>query len=263
MRWSGENSPTIWHAADFLNSAFVIGNEEECKEVAEFILSHRDAAPAPLVRLAERCARQVHKDNVARGEEQLSKLLHDVRVRLSDEPRNAIQWVELSRLYMLAGESARALKAMTVAAAAGPHSRFVVRCASRLFLHFHDAGRALSIIRNATGSKKDPWLLAAEIGVASASHSPSFLARIGKQRNDDETLTLFERTELSSALATLEMENGKSRHARQLFRRSMADPNENSAAQVEWANRQIGGLDMTDIPLSEYLDLSKSVLTSA
>ena len=31
----------------------------------------------------------------------------------------------------------------------------------------------------------------------------------------------------------------------------MAAPNENSAAQVEWANRQIGGLDITDVPLNE------------
>ena len=156
LEW--RNSPTIWHAADLLNSAFVIGIEEESREAAEFILSNRSAAPAPLVSLAKQCARQIHSGNVARAEEQLSKLLHDVRVRLSDEPRNAIQWVELSRLYMLAGDSARALKAMTVAASVGPNSRFVVRCASRLFLHFRDAGRALSIIRNAMGAKKDPWL---------------------------------------------------------------------------------------------------------
>ena len=101
-----------------------------------------------------------------------------------------------------AGESARALRAMTVAAALGPNSRFVVRCAARLFLHVHDTRKALSVIRNAAGSKRDPWLLAAEIAVASASQLPSTLARIGKLRNEDEALSLFERTELSSALAT-------------------------------------------------------------
>jgi tetratricopeptide (TPR) repeat protein len=40
--------------------------------------------------------------------------------------------------------------------------------------------------------------------------------------------------------------NEKNRQARQLFRRSLAAPNENSVAQVEWANRQIGGLDIQD-----------------
>jgi hypothetical protein len=36
---------------------------------------------------------------------------------------------------------------MTVAAALGPNSRFVVRCAARLFLHAHDTRKALSVIR--------------------------------------------------------------------------------------------------------------------
>jgi tetratricopeptide (TPR) repeat protein len=38
------------------------------------------------------------------------------------------------------------------------------------------------------------------------------------------------------------MENGKMRKARQLFRKSLEGPNENSVAQIEWANRKIGGL---------------------
>jgi tetratricopeptide (TPR) repeat protein len=241
-----QHNPTIWHAADLLNSAFVIGNNESRREAVEFILHNRALAPPLLVSFAEQFTQQVGKVDAVHGEEELSKWLHVVRARLTDEPRNAIQWVELSRLYILRGESARALKAMTVAAALGPNSRFVVRCAARLFLHAHDTRKALSVIRNAAGSKRDPWLLAAEIAVASASQLPSTLARIGKLRNEDEALSMFERTELSSALATLELENGKTRHARQLFRRSMASPNENSAAQVEWANRQIGGLDIRD-----------------
>jgi tetratricopeptide (TPR) repeat protein len=247
LEW--QHNPTIWHAADLLNSAFVIGDDERCKEAVEFILHNRALAPLALVNLAEQCVQPgSHADSVY-GEEELPKMLHVIRTRLNNEPRNAIQWVELSRLYILLGENARALKAMTVAAALGPNSRFVVRCAARLFLHVHDARKALTVIRNAAGAKRDPWLLAAEIAVASASQSPSFLAKVGKLRNEDEKLSVFERTELSSALATLELESGKSRHARQLFRRSMASPNENSAAQVEWANRQIGGLDIADMAL--------------
>ena len=246
-----QHNPTIWNAADLLSSAFVIGNPDRCKDAAEFILHNRHVAPAPLVSLAEECTQKVQQaiPVLLEQEESLSLLLHAVRTRLADEPRNAIQWVELSRLYVLLGETDRALKAMRVAAALGPDSRFIIRCASRLFLHAHDARKALSVIRNAAGAKKDPWLLAAEIAVASASQVPSFLAKVGKLRNEDNSLSMFERTELSSALATLELENGRTRHARQLFRRSMDCPNENSAAQVEWANRQIGGLEIRDAAL--------------
>jgi hypothetical protein len=141
---------------------------------------------------------------------------------------------------------------MRVALALAPDSRFVVRSAARLFLHEHDSAAALRAIRKSSGAKIDPWLLAAEIAVASASDSPSLLAKAGRLRNEDSSLSPFERTELSSALATLELENGKNRQARQLFRRALMAPNENSFAQVEWANRQIGGLDavgsLPDVP---------------
>jgi tetratricopeptide (TPR) repeat protein len=96
----------------------------------------------------------------------------------------------------------------------------------------------------ASGAKRDPWLLAAEIAVASASRSASLFAKIGTRQNADENLSLSSRSELSSALATLDMESGKTRKARQLFRQLLECPNENSVAQVEWANRQIGGLEI-------------------
>ncbi len=148
---------------------------------------------------------------------------------------------------------------MTTAANLAPDNRFVVRSAARLFLHEHDAATGLKIIRRAAGAKRDPWLLAAEIATASASQSAALFAKIGINRNEDDSISLFARTELSSALATLEMENGKSRRARQLFRKSLQGPNENSVAQVEWANRKIGGLEIG----KELLTLPKTFEASA
>jgi len=139
---------------------------------------------------------------------------------------------------------------MIAAANLAPDNRFVVRSAARLFLHERDGPTALKIIRRAAGAKRDPWLLAAEIAVASASGKATLFAKIGANRNEDNNISPFARTELSSALATLEMENGKTRKARQLFRQSLEGPNENSVAQVEWANRQIGGLELDKSALS-------------
>ena len=243
---------SVWHAGDLLSSAFVVGVPEDSKDAASFILSNRSSAPAALIRLAERIA--IPEDVESRSveirqpsdEETIAGAIHALRRRLRDEPRNAIQWVELSRLYVLLGESSRGLRSMRVAANIAPDSRFVVRSAARLFLHEHDSARSLRTIRNASGRERDPWLLAAEIAVASASNSPSLLAKIGGRRNEDSSLSPFDRTELSSALATLELESGKRRHARQLFRRALISPNENSVAQVEWANRQIGGLEIEE-----------------
>lgn len=252
------NNTTIWHAADLLSSAYVVGIPDHYMDAIDFILAHPESAPTPLVDLAKRAASPVGREladlHQVDEEEGIRRRIHNARVRLRDEPRNAILWVELSRMYMLVGESVRALRSMEVAAQLGADSRFVVRSAARLFLHERDSTRALQVIRRASGAKTDPWLLAAEIAVASASNSPPLLARAGRLRNDDTNLSEFERTELSSALATLELESGRDRKARQLFRRSLNAPNENSVAQVEWANRQIGGLEIQgnlfDVPRS-------------
>jgi tetratricopeptide (TPR) repeat protein len=235
----------VWHAGDLLSSAFVVGAANQFEEAAEFIKANRASAPAALLDLAEKIAPPAQRQAVAHSPaSNVGSSVRRIRARLREEPRNAIQWVELSRLYTALGKRARALDSMRVAVALAPDSRFVVRSAARLFSHEHDSVAALRTIRSASGAKSDPWLLAAEIAVSSASGAPSLLARAGRLRNDDASLSEFERTELSSALGTLELENGRKRHARQLFRRALASPNENSVAQVEWANREIGGLEV-------------------
>jgi len=249
-------TPTLWHAADLLSSAFVVGAPEHFKEAAEFVLKHQSGAPAPLVRLATSVAtpQLSGSESITIDYPDTAKRIHTLRKRLREEPRNAIQWVELARLYTLSGDIERAIRTMTTAVSLAPDSRFVVRSAARLFHHGRDPGRALRIIRAAAGARSDPWLLASEIAIATASNSPSLMARIGKKRNEDESLSPFEKSELSSALGTIELESGKSRHARQLFRKSLVAPNENSVAQVEWANRKIGGLEVEEtvprVPLS-------------
>lgn len=253
--------PNIWHAADLLSSAFVVGDSGGIDVAGKFILANRGRAPSALVSFADRASQRppAAQKFSSLDQDDLARSIHNIRKRLRQEPHNAIQWVELSRLYTLLGDSRRALRSMTAAASIAPDNRFVVRSAARLFLHEHDSNTALKIIRRASGAKRDPWLLAAEIAVSSASHSTSLFAKIGLHRNADENVSLFARTELSSALATLDMESGKTRKARQLFRQSLESPNENSVAQVEWANRQIGGLEID----KELLEVPKSFEASA
>ena len=250
----------IWHAADLLSSAFVVGDLEGAEIARTFILANRVGAPKSLISLASGTLEADELATLASPEENArQRSVHQIRARLSNEPRNAILWVELSRLYAIIGDSRRALRSMSTAASLAPDSRFVVRSAARLFLHEHEAATALRVIRKAAGVKRDPWLLAAEIATASASGTGPLFAKIGLSRNDDEDISASARTELASALATLEMENGKTRKARQLFRRSLNGANENSVAQAEWANGKIGGLEVD----KELLAVPRSFEASA
>jgi tetratricopeptide (TPR) repeat protein len=242
-----ETNRDIWHAADLLSSAFVVGDLDAVDLAKKFILENPTRAPKALISLASGLSEGGIRSDLSPLEEDAQRrLIHEIRARLRSQPLNAILWVELSRLYTLRGNSKSALRCMTTAANLAPDNRFVVRSAARLFLHEHEASTALRVIRKAAGVKRDPWLLAAEIAIASASRSTSLFAKIGTNRNEDDNISPFARTELSSALGTLEMENGKERKARQLFRRSLEKPNENSLAQVEFANHRIGGLEIQE-----------------
>ena len=133
---------------------------------------------------------------------------------------------------------------MYVATRIGGDSRFVARSAARLFLHSGEPLLGLRALRGAAGAKSDPWLLAAEIAVSSASGFPSLFAKLGRNRLEDSSFSRFESSELASAVGTLELENGKARLARQHFRESLIAPNDNSLAQAEWARRLVGDLDI-------------------
>ena len=55
---------------------------------------------------------------------------------------------------------------MKVAVQLSPNNRYVIRCATRLFSHYGEIERAQHILRHNDFIKKDPWLLSADIAVA-------------------------------------------------------------------------------------------------
>jgi len=230
-----------------LNSAFAVGDETSYADVAQFIVDNRAIAPHTLLDLAQRVltpnliifplSTEIDAERATRDQ------IHLLRLRLAEEPRNAIAWTDLARLYTSVGLNEKAVSAMRSALFIAPTNRFVLRSAGRLFLHTRDTQFVLRLLhRNSDIALEDPWLTAAEISLASATDVPSRFAKKGFSIAEDEDLTDFSRTELQSALATLEMTHGKNRNARRLFQQSLTSPNENSLAQVEWVARHVGGI---------------------
>jgi len=249
-----QRNPTIWYAADALSSALVLGLEETVRDVAQFVIENSAEAPQYLLKVARRIratgrgSNIVELPNVATTDpakasyEQIGLL----RRRLREEPRNSVVWTDLSRLYSLVGQYPQAEKAMRMACAISPTNRFVLRSACRLFLHLGDPDFPLKLMRrNSSAVTRDPWLLAAEVSISSAAKTGSYYAKAGLKTVNDETFSDFAKTELTSAIATLEFESGKHRNSKKLFRRSLISPNENSLAQAEWASRNLPGIDVS------------------
>lgn len=165
-----------------------------------------------------------------------------VRARITIDPRNAIAWTDMALTYAMLGQSAKAEGATRIAIALAPHNRFVLRSGARLYVHLGDPERAHDIVVREAVNSGDPWLIATEIAVADVARQSPRCGRQGRTALDGGQYRDRDLAELASALATLELEHGRTRQARRLFRRSLREPNDNALAQVEWAERTVGEL---------------------
>jgi tetratricopeptide (TPR) repeat protein len=255
-----KSTPSLWHALDLLSAAFVIGDlvNPDVQAAVKFLSSRLDDCPAP----ARQLVREIlHQDEEAPSPLEVSAIssgalrdeIHTKRARLRSEPRNSILWMDLARLYTNLGERDQALRAVRASHFIAPENRFVIRAAARFLLHVGNREEALGILRASELSKSDPWIVAAEIGVSSFSGAPPRLLKLGRRMVEDSDFSEFATSELASALATVELNEGNRKVAKKLFRRSLSAPTENSVAQAEWASAQVGDLflpNRDNVPLN-------------
>ena len=158
---------TVGHAADLVGAGLTLGREREVAKAARFLLQD-DLNVSPWAReLAERALRTPDNTEVSPSSKTLEKSTLHAQVRtlrhlLRNEPRDPITWVELSRAYAILGLGEQAERSMTVGLQLAMNNRFVLRSASRLWVHLKDPEKAHDIIVRAERTPYDPWLLAAE-----------------------------------------------------------------------------------------------------
>lgn len=229
-------------AGELVETALVEAKEAEAANAARFLLSPQSTATLPLKRLAGLALKRAgfnHEVPAALAilPEVAKKVWRD-RTRLY--PHNPLGWVELALFDVAAGRRAEALRSMLIAIQLAPNDRHVLRCASRLFLHLHDPDRAYDLIAKNSATPLDPWLIAAELSIAElAERKPRFFEQ-GRRMVEQAQFYPRQITELSGALATLELEAGRRKKARDLFRHSTVDPTGNALAQAEWASPAFG-----------------------
>ena len=133
------------------------------------------------------------------------------RAFLSSFPDDPLEWVDLALAHTVLGNRSAAERAIRVALSLAPHNRFALRAGARLYVHNEDLEHAQSILTKNPATIYDPWLLSAEIAIASARKTTSRLAAHGRRLSEDKSFRDYDRSELAMALATLEHESGGSR----------------------------------------------------
>jgi tetratricopeptide (TPR) repeat protein len=240
---------TLWHALDLVGSALVVGDvsDPDVLAAARFLENKDHDCPAPARQLVRRI---LHPEEEPAFNIELSAIsqttlgveIRAKRHRLGTEPRNPILWTDLARLYASLGHRRKAEQAIQMSYHLAPDNRFVICSAARFLVHVGDYDRALRLLRTTALSQSDPWIVAAEIGVSTFSAANPRLLKLGRRMVDSRDFSDFAKSELASALATIELNEGNRKSAKKLFRQSLALPTENSVAQAEWASAQVGDL---------------------
>ena len=126
---------------------------------------------------------------------------------------------------------------------AGATNRLILRAEARLYQHMDDPERALATLRRDPDHLlADPWLMAPEIGLSQLVGKHSHLVRRALATVEHGGRPPFQVSELAAAVATTELDAGKHRLARKLFRLAVVDPAELGLAQTVWAAREVDEL---------------------
>lgn len=155
-----------------------------------------------------------------------------IRHLLRDVPNNPLLWVDLAREYILKGQYRQSLRAMEVALTIGPDVRFVLRSATRLFIHTDDTDKALFYLNKSKRTQLDPWLLAAQIASSEIADSPQRYIKQARAIQSSGDFSSNHISELSGALATLDFSSGNAKSAKRNFKLSLEHPTENALAQA-------------------------------
>ncbi len=262
LKQEWEANPILLVASDFVSVALTLGRFEVARQAASEILSNPAAAPSakevaelylvkgkrPLVNeqtlsIVEGEQTTVSTNN-ASFQQQLQRGIAEVKRKLTTYPRDAMSWCNLALFYTSLGIHEKAERAMRAALALAPNNRFVLRSASRFYLHSGDRAKAHRLLADAGNVRADPWLLSAEIATAAAIGKTSRNIRTARKLLEAERQPPFHLSELASALGTLESCSGNQRAARPLIAYSLRDPAENSIAQAAWLHRNLGGVGL-------------------
>ena len=255
-------TPTLVSAAELVGASLVEAKEKVATGAARLLISEKSRVRPLVLYLAEQaiCRAEGTSAQLSHREISLAARKHQWRERTRIYPENALAWVELSLCEVIDGKDAAAKRAMTVALQLAPDNRHIVRSASRLFVHLRDWMRAYDTVAKCGATAFDPWLISAEIAIASLMGRNPRWVKQGRRLLESSQYHPRQISELAGALGTLESTAGRRKKARDLFKLSVIDPTGNTVAQLEWmAYRK--ALNSDDLYRIETLDETEEAMT--
>jgi Tfp pilus assembly protein PilF len=238
--WPGEHT-----AADLVSAALSSARATEpAKRAARYLLD-AEGAPKNALDVAEALLSQSEGDRLPEIDkdaphidfEEVRRRARDLRRIVRAEPRNAVRWADLALAHTVLGHPEQAEREIrTALALAGPH-RFLLRSATRLYVHMEQPDAAHDLLVRDPSVLADPWLAAAELATSTlAGQQSKYLKRARAVVEDGGGYAPRHLAELASQVATSELRAGRAKHAKRLMAVALIDPTDNALAQAEWAS---------------------------
>lgn len=227
-------TPSIGVAADLLNFSHVDYLKNMLQEPAQFLRNIDVELPSQLLASIKHVlgSSTVSSDNAKCLRQ---KDIGRLKLQLRMNPKDSIAYMDLARLYTIKGQHSHANRAVRTALALQPNNRFILRSASRFYIHSHSPEEALHILKKSPRTQEDPWLLASMIAVETIlDQSPAFYKK-AKRLIENRPYSPCHLAELGAALATLQINSGSLKEARRTFNVALTNPNDNAVAQALWA----------------------------
>jgi hypothetical protein len=161
-----------------------------------------------------------------------------IRKNLYNYPLNPIQWMDLAYCYTLKGLINKAEKCIKISLSLNNKNPFLLRSASRFFVHTNKPEVALNILSKSQVLPRNPLLISAEISIAEAFKIKSKFIKNGFYIESSGQFSVKELNELRATLGTLEVSSGSEKKGKKLINSALLAPNENTIAQVQYLQRR-------------------------
>ena len=255
-----EHDRNLATASDLISTAIILNKRESVMDVIDFVSNLNDVPVAikNSISILDEAHIDMHLSNAFASDSSKIAYIKDVLKRW---PRNAIIWTELALLYSRVGVLDKARKCVNVAVSLAPNNRYVLRCASRFFIHMDDPKQVCTLLRKCDRTKHDPWLLAAEISASQIAGKSSPMLKTGSKLLQSQQFGPRDITELAASLGTNELFDGSNKKARGLFELGAQSPNDNVKAQIQWLRMDHESvLPRHDVGLNDEYDFEARAL---
>lgn len=237
------SSPNIENAEELISKAifFDIEYNNVIRSAAQLIIEH-DYTHSSLKRFAQLALCGRPEDTHSPLPKSEAKIRIEIARRkklMLLNPRDSRLMGETALLYVNLGQLDKTKKLLEKALILTPNDRYLLRSATRFFIHSNKADHAAWILDNRPISRYDPWLAAALMACNSVIDGKLKNYKATKKLAKNMSFSERTRSELQSEIATLELLSGSKNSGGKWLQMSSIDPTENTIAQIEWASRKL------------------------